>query len=300
MAVSKEEYVIVNLWTSKDNKAVQGVNCGHASLTVMNGDKETYISLWPGPRQPNKYKAEFFQEAQDAFNQKFSNFRERPTSFKMNYEEDCLLEAFCEKNYREIKNISECSLEETAYRYDTDSGTFVKLTVQPKGIKPEETLLAVKLMSAKFRMVLYSFDVDKIVSEFDRLRNPEYVTGWSMAGSNFLTRNLNFSGKTSENCASIVYRCLNAGGLFSRVSSKLSFQPSSAVAPDDLLRIIVAAKVNELDLYTGNPDDWQIADIEETSLDSVEKAYDETGQNANAENDKVPFLKPSVTTCSIF
>lgn len=300
MTINKDKYVIVNLWTSKENKALTGVNCGHASLTVVDGTNETYISLWPGARKQHQFKTTFFQDAESVVKSQFSNFDERPTSYKMDYEQDCVLEAYCEHNYRDIKVTSDCEDDEVVYRVNNSTGTFVRVNEQPRAIKPEEKLCAMKLLPANFRMVLYSLDVDKILAEFNRLRDPEYITGWSMAGSNFITRNINFSDKTSENCASLVYRCLNAGGLFSRVSSKLSLQPSSAVSPDDLLRIIVAAKENELDLYTGDRVDWLVADVKESSWYALQEAYNEVGQNANAENDLFPSIKPSVGGCTIF
>ena len=298
MTISKNEYVVVNIWTSEKNKALNGVNCGHASLTVMDGISETYISLWPGPKKP---RAEgFFEKQTNLARRKCSNFLERPTAYQQDYEQDCVLEAMSEEHARVVTRDNPCTLDETLYSFDSNTYAFVRLDEQPEMIREEEELWAIKLQPANFRMVLYSIDVTKVLKEFNELSSPERITGWSMAGSNLLTRNLNATGKTSENCASLVYRCLNAGGLFSNISSKLSFQPSSAVAPDDLLRVIVAAKTNESGLYDGNPDDWKVQGVEESSLVGVKNAYDEVGQNANAEDDRFPSLKPSVGGCTLF
>lgn len=297
MTISKNEYVVVNIWTSEENKALKGVNCGHASLTVMNNKNETYISLWPGAKKPRVEG--FFAKPITLGRRTFSDFLERPTAYQQDYEQDCILEACSEGHAHEVTSDNPCALDETLYRVDPDTNAFIRLNEQPEMIRDDEELWAVKLQPANFRMVLYSIDVEQVLNKFDELKDPERITAWTMVGSNLFTRNLNVTGKTSENCSSLVYRCLNAGGLFDKISSKLSLQLSSAVAPDDLLRVIVAAKSHESGLYYGNPDDWIVQGVDESSLVRVINAYDEKGQNANAEEDRFPSLKPSVGGCTI-
>ena len=299
MSISKEEYVVINIWTSEENKALKGVNCGHASLTVVNGTNETYISLWPGDKKP--LAVGFWAKPVTLGRRAFSNFLERPTSYQQDYEQDCILEAYSEGRAHVVTSDNPCASDETLYRVDSETNAFVRLNEQPEMIRDDEELWAVKkLQPANFRMVLYSINTKQVLNKFNELGDPERITGWSMAGSNFLTRNLNVTGKTSENCSSLVYRCLNAGGLFSNISSKLSLQPSSAVAPDDLLRVIIAAKTNELGLYKGALDDWKVQGIDESSLDFVINAYSNVGQNANPEEDTFPSIKPSVGGCTLF
>lgn len=170
--------------------------------------------------------------------------------------------------------------------------------MQPRGIKEEEHLVAYKLVPASFRVVLFSLDVAKIKLEFEHLKTPDHITGWTMAGSNLFTRNINFTGQTTENCASIAYRCLNAGGLYSNIGSKHSAPLSSAVSPDEFIRLIVAVKVAEQELYTGQPNDWEMSEIE-TPIDGIIAAYKAVGDDANAANDIIPRSRPPGYSCSI-
>lgn len=39
----KDDYVIINIWTSESNAAIKGANVGHVSLETRFG----YISFWP-------------------------------------------------------------------------------------------------------------------------------------------------------------------------------------------------------------------------------------------------------------
>lgn len=297
MPVNKNQYVIVNIWTSEENKAWRGANCGHVSLTINDGVKEdTHVSFWP-----LQYKSEpigFFDEKirkiEKAF---FKNFMKRSPKFRETYEEDCLMEAMSEQTIRNIRDISECLPGETPYLINLKQYGFQRITAQPRGMLPEQQLMAVRLIPANFRVVLYSLNVNDILSEVERLYEPGAIPGWTMAGSNSFMRAI--SDNTSENCASVVYRCLNKGGLYNQVSSSLSLKPSSAVCPDDLLRIIVAAKMYESQLYTGNPEEWKIPEIDETSMDTISQAYTLVGENANAEDDLIPGIKPSVGGCSI-
>lgn len=297
MPVNNNQYIVVNIWTSEENKAWRGANCGHVSLTINDGvNEDTYVSFWP--RQLKSEPTGFFEEKirkiEKAF---FKDFMKRSPQFRATYEEDCFSEALSEKAIRSIRDISECRPGETAYLINLKQFGFQRLTTQPRGMLPEQQLVAVRLIPANFRVVLYSLTVKDIVSEVERLSKPGAILGWTMAGSNSFTRTI--FDNTSENCASVVYRCLNKGGLYSQVSSTLSLKPSSAVSPDDLLRIIVAKKMYESQLYTGNPEEWKVPEIDETSMDTISQAYNLIGENANAEDDIIPGIKPSVGGCSI-
>lgn len=297
MPIHKNRYVVVNIWTSEENQAVKGVNVGHVSLTIHDRGEETYLSFWPCGRK--QYSNSFFKAIGAPARMLFSDFVERPASYIHDYEQDCVLEAMCEEGAREIRHINDCKSDETAYMANGETGIFTRLTEQPRVKKASEQMLAVKPVPANVRIVLFSLDVDLIDQEFERLKNSDAVTGWSLAGSNLFTRNLNVTGKTSENCASIVYRCLQAGRMYDYVAPKHSAPLSSAAAPDDLLRLIVAVKASEQNLYIEPSADWQIPCIAETPLHSLLDAYASVGQNANAAEDIFPRSKPTNVTCSL-
>ncbi|MGL6028455.1 MAG: hypothetical protein ACRC0M_01555 [Legionella sp.] len=292
MPVNRNEYVVVNIWPSKKNMALKGANVGHVSLSIFDGETETYVSLWPIGYKPSSSR--FF----DAVGEVFPDFVMRPAHYKQNYEKDCIAEASHERQFRDISNINECKEGEIPYCFNRLTHETVRLTTQPRGLKEEEYLRAYQLLHASFRVVLFSLDVDKIKLEFEKLKNPDYIQGWSMAGSNFFTRNLNHTGQTAENCASIVYRCLNAGGLYNNIGSKHSAPLSSAVEPDDLIRMIVAVKIAEQELYTHPSQNWEMPEIE-TPICDIITAYKAVGGNANAANDIIPSSKPSSVSCSI-
>ncbi len=368
------KYVIVNIWTSKENPAIPGSNVGHVSLTTPGN----YMSLWPGEFQlikPSKEKVTH------------RYFREREPEFQMSYEIDCLLESLGEnKNYklslissiskdthiqpyhlyvglmddgslqyqvlnpskkkvsgiikREILDalrsehselIPKHLLEQlrpclfgilniTAERGDTrevlirpiynrdnlqegeivirkddvDKTSIIWRDAIPAYTESKYSFQAVKLIQANFRMALYTLETQEIDSEFLRLQKT--VSGWRMVGSNLLTRN--FLEETTENCASLGYRCLNAGGLSGHLKSKLSSKTSCVVSPDDLLRLIVAMKERELIDYPHTAS-WTIPEIIESPLEDVKRAYKIKGLNANAEDDIFPGIVPSGKNCSI-
>ena len=375
MPVNKEQYVIVNIWTSKENAALHGANVGHVSLTTP----DHYISLWPDSGHKQSYSTGFFQNTERKFK---SYFGARDPGFKMDYEQDCMLETRSENGQytlclmsrnteikrnrlyvalmddgslqytvidpsekkridiisremlaeihalltapltveqlelclpdilkitagrghtkeilcRPISNRSDLREGETVFLLDTETYTHTVWEDDIPAFSEEKHLfLAVKLVQASFRMVLYSLDVQEINSQFERLKAG--VTGWSLAGSNMLTRTL-FAEKTTENCSSLAYRCLNSGGLSGQLKSKLSSQTSSAVSPDDLLRRIVAFKERELIEYPGIAH-WTLGDIQESQLEDVKKAYEAVGLHANAEDDVFPGIKPSGVSCTM-
>ncbi len=375
MPVNKDQYVIVNIWTSKDNKAIPGANVGHISLTTA----DEYISLWPDGASRKPYKSKFFQSTEHKVKSKFA---ERLPGFKRDYQEDCMLESLSESGRYTICSLEDDSIIERNkfYLQITDDGSLQYKVISPDnkqvsgiidsgalaeispintpliGIQPTEqtmrkilkitaergdtkeqlhrpifrredleegeivcrfdsknkareiwvedippcteehfSFFAIKLIQANFRMVLYSLDIQAIEHEFNLLK--ESVTGWSLAGSNVLTRAL--SGyETSENCSSLAFRCLNAGGLSGKLKSKLSSKTSSAVSPDDLLNHIVAFKEKELKLYP-QIKDWVIENITTSELSDVQESYAREGLNANAEDDFFPGFKPSNTSCII-
>lgn len=185
---------------------------------------------------------------------------------------------------------------ETIVLLDTETGTHTIWEDEIPAFSEEKNLfLAFKLVQASFRMALYSLDVQEINNQFERLK--EGVTGWSLVGSNMLTRTL-FTEKNTENCSSLAYRCLNSGGLSRELKSKLSSQTSSVITPDDLLRRIVAFKERELIEY---PDTvhWSVGNIQESQLEDVKKAYEAVGLHANAEDDFFPGIIPFGVNCKM-
>jgi hypothetical protein len=284
MPANKDNYVIINIWTSKDNKAMPGFNVGHASLTTPC----RHISLWPGKRL-RKNQTGFFQKAEAVLATVFADVLERSADYKKGYEQDCVFEAYSEGRYREIKEMDELLEGETLYRFDSKTHTFTQVDTLPNFCNDTEWFWAMRLLPANFRVVLYSLDSKEIEGKFDRLK--KQITGWTLLGSNVLTRN--FSEKTSENCASLVYRCLVAGGMYVvERNSKLSSQTSSIVSPDGLLRHIVAAKEGEL-LEFSETAEWTIDGVIGSSLKEIKRAYEAKGLNANAEADIFPEIKPS-------
>jgi hypothetical protein len=279
MPANKDNYVIINIWTSKDNKAMPGINVGHASLTTSR----RHISLWPGKRL-RKNQTGFFQKADTVL----ASVLERSADYKKGYEQDCVFEAYSEGRYREIKEMDELLEGETLYRFDSKTHTFTQVNTLPNFCNDTEWFWAMRLLPANVRVVLYSLDDEEIEGKFDLLK--KQITGWTLLGSNVLTRN--FSEKTSENCASLVYRCLVAGGMYLERNPKLSSQTSSIVSPDGLLRHIVAAKEGEL-LKFPETAEWAIDGLIESPLEDIKRAYETKGLNANAEDDLFPEIKPS-------
>lgn len=101
---------------------------------------------------------------------------------------------------------------------------------------------------------LYGLDAENIIIKFNELKNE--IGTWRLIGSNLLVQNIetvasNVTGKLFEtnvgkknidNCSSIAYKLLKAGGLYDEVSSSFSFKFSSSVTPDDLADAVIAAK----------------------------------------------------------
>ncbi len=106
MPINKDNYVIINVWTSKGNKAIPGANVGHVSLTTPN----RYISLWPN--NGDSYK-------------KFAGVSVRPPAFQRDYEQDCMDEMWSENGDYEI-----CLMPELADVKDYDYSA-TKKVIEP-------------------------------------------------------------------------------------------------------------------------------------------------------------------------
>lgn len=271
----KKNYIIVNIWPSEENKNIPGCNVGHVSLQTrfINKDNQIvseYISLWPGPRPDSQYVDEDARFAKIR-REMISYFGKRSNSFKPNYSEDCLSEAFSELKecMRAIIDPWDCKENEIPYIFNKDSVTFRQFNPKDslKLKEGSEYLIAVRLIKAQVRLVLYTLDVEKIITSFRELKNN--IGGWRLIGSNFLTRN--FSTKTVENCASLAYRCLKAGGLYEELPVTHSSQASSVTTPDLLIKHVMDYKALELKVYSGTGE-WKCEDCpDETSLDTLPK-----------------------------
>jgi hypothetical protein len=275
-----DDYVVVNIWTSEKNKALSGANVGHVSLQT----KYAYMSLWPGKSERKPLKTpEFFQPVERAFK---SYFGTRPSSFKPDYETDCALEGMSDKERRRnISDITKCKPHEKPYLLNNETGDIRFLTEQPRGVDEKtELLLAITPHEATVRLVLYGLNADKLLKEFEELKNN--TKEWKLTGSSSISRS--FFSETAENCASLVYRCLSAGGLYNKLISKVSSTTSSIVTPDELLRHIVAYKEKELNNYPKTKE-WKLEHVDESDLKAIKQAYEDVGKEANVENDILPI-----------
>lgn len=279
MSVYQDQYVIINIWTNSKNKALPGeCGVGHISITTPN----VHISLWPFRNQSRGNG--FFKGDRGLL----SPFMSWPTSYKPDYEQDCILEGVP----RAYKIGARTPLEEgeRPYRYHTENGIWEPVDSVPRA--SEDEYYAIKPLEANFRMVLYSLDIQKIEDEFNELKDS--IKGWKLIGTTALSRCT--QEETTESCASLAYRCLVAGGFYENLKSTLSSQTSSAVDPEDLLRHVVAAKAKELKDHSETTD-WIIEGVEETSLEEVKNAYRSKGLNASAADDFIPSIKPSGFRC---
>ncbi|MDR3501437.1 MAG: hypothetical protein P4L79_02540 [Legionella sp.] len=185
---------------------------------------------------------------------------------------------------------------EVFYRFDSVDNTYHSVTEVPPHYPPQYSFFAVKLLHANFRVVLYSLNVEKVNEEFEALQRPGAVIGWVMQGSNLFTRNDYVDA--AESCASLAFRCLKAGGFYSILQSKTSSQTSSIVTPDDLLRQVVAYKEKELKSCSESYS-WETNGVDISSFENAKVAYGNKGLNANAEDDILPSLMPTIPRCNI-
>jgi len=214
MLVDKSKCVIIRVWTSEDNKQYPGHNVGHVSVETP----ERYMSLWPVPftqQQINEYRA------LGSLEQKYKKyFMERNPDFKQFYQADYSAE----------------------------------------GDQPPQVVIC-----------LYSLDIYAIQNEFDRLKNN--TLGWRLIGSNQFVQGLEsvadalisnskvfeseIGRRNVDSCASLALKLLKAGGISKLVDisqySTFTSKTSSVVKPDDILEVIVPAKITEIKEITGLP-----------------------------------------------
>lgn len=197
--------VIIRVWTSQDNKQFPGNNVGHISIETPNN----YMSLWPIPHPPKQKKE--FQEYNILKQKYLKYFMERPSDFLQSYQDDYHAEG---------------------------------------GIPPQVTIC------------LYSLDHYMVDNEFYKLK---MNTGWRLVGSNLLVQKLDdtveamvsyskiietkVEHKNIDNCASLALKMLKAGRITQLVDtstySTFSSKTSSVVSPDDILDILIPAKLAE-------------------------------------------------------
>jgi hypothetical protein len=290
----EEDRVIINIWPSEKNKAVPGLNVGHVSLETP-GD---YISLWPAPRDPHQARRlppAAFAKLKRSWNR---YFKMRPPLWKPSYIEDCVSEAICEEHCREIDNPGQCYPHERVVALSEAAG-LVLLEPGAMFLEDEEIdlLVAVTPAQATVRLALYGLKVGPMHEEFQRLQ--EKTPGWQLAGSNFFTR---LAGQPSkENCASLVYRLLVAGGAYKgRLAVRGSSDTSSAATPDTLIKHIILAKRREIHQHPETRG-WVFAG--ESSLAALEQAHGMKSVDGNrreaAREASAQMSKPSVGSCSL-
>ncbi len=255
--INKDNYVIVNIWTSEANKAVPGANVGHVSIQIKNN----YISLWPGQRINKNKELTILEKYYLRY------FGERPPSFKMNYEEDCALEALSEDKGRIINKINECSAGEVPYVVNMSNGKADVIHEQPSALEKNCYIMAIKPINANVRIVVYRLRLDKIESEFNSL-DPK---AWRLIGSNFVSRQLD--NNSSENCASLAGRLLKAGGLYLKVDELSSLENSSILTPDDLVKHMILYKEKELTLAPETSKLYKSVCADESNVEELRKAY---------------------------
>lgn len=225
MPLDPSKRVIIRVWTSEENKQFPGHNVGHVSLETP----ERYMSLWPVPftqNQINEYRA-----AGDLERMYKKYFMERKPDFKSSYQED----------YAAEEN------------------------------QPPQVVIC-----------LYGLDIHSIENEFDRLL--KITEGWRLIGSNQFVQKLESAAEVItahskifesevgnrrvDSCASLALKLLKIGGISQYIDlskySTFTSKTSSVVKPDDILEVIIPAKINELKQianlpnkhafqYTGNP-----------------------------------------------
>lgn len=276
MPLFEEDYVVVNVWTSEDNKAVPGPNVGHVSIQT----KLNYISFGPGGRKQNN-TPKLFKPVEDIFSPYVGV---RPPHFQQTFDDDCLAEAYAEDQMRSISSLEECKPNEVPYIYSKKTRSYRRVNVMPNTIDPDEYLVAAIPLLPNVRIALYGLRNDKIEQQFETLK--KHVKGWRMIGSNILSRNI--GEESAESCASLALRCLESGGMYNYLASGLSSQTTSVVKPDVLLRQVIAAKENEL---VKHPETKNFQYAGESNLQDIKQRYRYVNQHASANDDMVALSK---------
>lgn len=250
--------LIVNIWTSAKNKNIPGINVGHMSIQTPY----MYISLWPA--HPSSAPSKISKL-----------FEVRSPKFMQDYTTDTIMEALAEArseydNLR-ISDISEIKPGQLAVLHDPEKGSVEILNSQPKAIDEKQYILGITPCQANVRIAFYTLSIGRIHQTFNNLK--ESLKGWKLIGSNILTQAFS-SSQLPENCASLVYRLLQAGGmaglLGSTGASSLCSETSSVVKPDVLVKFLIKAKDTELHKY---PKTQNMTFADETSLEKLKEAY---------------------------
>ena len=259
--LDRSNHIIVNIWTSEDNKTIPGANVGHVSLQTQ----DTYMSLWPGKFTPKDHRLNSLEKVYVRY------FGEREVSFKSSYLEDSYLEGLSEGDghCRVIQNINECVNGEVACLFNEANGSITHLNQQPDK-KANQHLLAIKPIFANVRIVLYSLRKDIIENSFGTRMNN--TRGWRLIGSNLISR---IADDSPESCSSLAYRLLNDGGMFNRLSGHNSSDTSSVVSPDDLVKYVAIYKEEEIKKYPETKPWFKIDCPDESSSSELVKKLNE-------------------------
>ena len=279
--MENNNYVLVNIWTSAKNKAIPGANVGHVSLQTS----DHYISLWPGKREVNisRYNLSFYEQIKRPIS---NYFETRPPNFKQDYLADCICEALSEGDYRPFKIGDNLRENEDIFIIHKETLVYRKPSKTETTCDDNEYLLAIKLCKANIRIKLYSLDITKLHEKF---REKSKLPGWSLIGSNLLTRR---SDETAENCSSLAYSLLEAAGMYDDLPRGSSLETASVTSPDVLAKHVITFKIEEQAnakfAWTKNMDD-----PEESNLDELIKAYKLVGQNHDDIDLKLQFQNPN-------
>jgi len=272
-SLRQKDRVIINIWSSEDNKSVPGANVGHVAMQTP----DRYISLWPGSRdlRRNTGKSRFISLLHESWGRYFTV---RPSNWKPSYLEDCISEALSEGHCREITTVSDKRDGEEILALLPDSAPRILL---PTEVPPADAkLVAVIPLHATVRLALYGLHIGNIHTAFEGLRAK--CSGWCLAGSNCLARLS--SDHNAENCASVVYRVLSAGGMYQGTLKVTGSSDTSSVAtPDKLIRHVMKAKAKEREAYSATKA-WTFEG--ESNLETLEIAYGDRSASVAAEYSK--------------
>lgn len=285
--MKKDNYVIVNIWTAETNKALGGHNVGHVSIET----KDNYYSLWPALRTIRDQIIEKNNQ-KVAAGLKPGLFEVRKADFKTSYMHDAVTEAYSEGRRRgPIASTQDLNFGEVAVIKNVETGKFQIAKSDADVTHASDCIYAVQPLLANVRLVLFGLNTQAINNNFREMD----VRGWRMVGSNAFTRVL--GAQTSESCASLAMRLLNAGGMYQLLStienSSAASQTSSVTKPEHLLKHVMKAKRYELQSHPDTAN-WKVPGVVQTALDSLERAYSDVSKTT--END----LKKQEGSCIIF